>query len=147
MAAAARACRGWAVINDTVTYAIGARRRCGPRLTIVAARMADEMFRARVDAADAAAVVVHVDGEVDLAAVEELRAAIDEARATPGAEVIELDLSGVTFIDSSGIGAIVMASRAAADANQSMRIGARSPVVERVLEVSGLEEALRAAAD
>jgi anti-sigma B factor antagonist len=109
--------------------------------------MADEMFRARVDATNAATVVVHVDGEVDLAAVEELRAAIDEARTTPGAEVIELDLAGVTFIDSSGVGAIVLASRAVADANQTMRIGARSAVVERVLEVSGLEEALRAAAD
>ena len=109
--------------------------------------MADEMFRAQVDTTNTTAVVIHVAGEVDLAAVEELRAAIDAARATPGAEVIELDLGEVTFIDSSGVGAIVLASRAVADANQSMRIGARSSVVERVLEVSGLEEALRAAAD
>ena len=109
--------------------------------------MASDMFRARVDAASAPTVVVRVVGEVDLAAAEELRAAIDEARSTSGAEVIELDLGEVTFIDSSGVGAIVAASRVAAAANQAIRIGARSSIVDRVLEVSGLEEALRATAD
>jgi len=88
-------------------------------------------------------VAVRVRGEFDLAGVEPFHAAIAGACAsTP--TVVELDLEAVTFIDSSGVGAIVVASRTVAARGAVMRIGARSPVVERVLEVSGVEEALRA---
>jgi anti-sigma B factor antagonist len=88
-------------------------------------------------------VAVRVQGEFDLAGVESFHLAVAAAcEAAPA--VVELDLEAVSFIDSSGVGAIVVASRTAAARGAAMRIGARSPVVERVLEVSGLEEALRA---
>jgi anti-anti-sigma factor len=94
-------------------------------------------------------VIVRVRGEFDLAGVEVFSSAIGQAGETgaPDADglVIELDLTDVTFIDSSGVGAIVVASRSVAAAGGTITIGARSSVVERVLEVSGVEDALRSA--
>jgi anti-anti-sigma factor len=97
-----------------------------------------------VEPIEADIVAVRVHGEFDLAAVEQFHAAI-AAACDRSPATVELDLEAVSFIDSSGVGAIVVASRNAAARGASMRIGARSPVVERVLEVSGLEAALRAA--
>ena len=50
--------------------------------------------------------VIAPEGELDIASVGDLRAArTDAAREGPGAVVV--DLSQVTFIDSSGLGALV----------------------------------------
>jgi anti-sigma B factor antagonist len=91
-------------------------------------------------------VTIHVRGEFDLAGVEAFTDAIDAATGG-GPVVVELDLSDVSFIDSSGVGAIVVAARTVATRGSAVRIGGRSPVVERVLEVSGLEAALETPAD
>ena len=50
--------------------------------------------------------VVQVVGELDLASVNELRSVALDIFAT-GQPNLALDLSGVTFIDSAGIGAVV----------------------------------------
>jgi anti-sigma B factor antagonist len=50
-------------------------------------------------------LVVAAQGELDIAAVADLHAALDEARAA-GFEQVVLDLSGVTFIDSAGVAAL-----------------------------------------
>jgi anti-anti-sigma factor len=47
-------------------------------------------------------------------------------------------------MDSSGVGAYVDAFRRAKAKNVTLEIGARSPAVDRVLELSGVEEALAA---
>jgi anti-sigma B factor antagonist len=61
---------------------------------------------------------------------------------------IELDMSDLSFIDSSGVGAYVTAHRRAQAKGSQLRVGERSGLVERVLELSGVEEALaREAAD
>jgi len=89
------------------------------------------------------AVVVHVAGELDLSAVAQFLVVLDEAiDADP--ESIELDLESLAFMDSSGVGAYVHAFRRARTKNVSLRIGDRSPAVNRVLELSGVEEALAA---
>jgi len=55
------------------------------------------------------ALVITPSGELDLASVPALREAIDTALASVASVV--LDLSGVSFIDSSIIGVIATASR------------------------------------
>lgn len=86
-------------------------------------------------------VTIRLRGEFDMAGVGAFTDAINAARAD-GPMVVELDLSDVGFIDSSGVGAIVVAARTVATHGSKIRIGARSRVVDRVLEVSGLEVAL-----
>jgi anti-anti-sigma factor len=54
---------------------------------------------------------VTVSGAVDIATVDTLRSALDEALASQP-EALSVDLTGVTFIDSTGLAALVKAGRA-----------------------------------
>ena len=80
-------------------------------------------------------VTVHVTGDVDLetspALTEALRAVSDT-----GAKLVRLDLSGVTFLDSTGIGALVNAMLA----GLHLEITAASRSVNRALELAGIPE-------
>jgi anti-sigma B factor antagonist len=53
--------------------------------------------------------VVHPAGEVDLAVAPELRETILEAMTQDHARRLAIDLSQVTFLDSSGISVLIMA--------------------------------------
>lgn len=91
-------------------------------------------------------LVVRVEGELDLSTVDQFMGVLDDAlEAAPAA--IELDLRDLRFIDSSGVGAYVAAFRRARARRIPLVIGERSPVVHRVLELSGVEDALRAESD
>jgi len=88
-------------------------------------------------------VIVHVRGELDLSCVARFLVALDEAIETEP-PAIELDLGSLAFLDSSGVGAYVHAFRRARAKNVPLTIGERSPAVDRVLELSGVEKALNA---
>lgn len=79
-------------------------------------------------------------GEVDLATVDEFlaeaNACLDEA-----AEAVEIDLGEVTFIDSSGIGALVRIRNAARDRDKVLVLTNVPASVERLFAVTGLSEA------
>ncbi|MFB9176767.1 STAS domain-containing protein [Dactylosporangium sucinum] len=90
------------------------------------------------------AIRVRVAGEITMENVADLRTvlhrAIDDVRAT----AVEVDLSLVTFIDSTGIGKLV-AARAHARGNHSdLWITNPGPNVRRVLSLLGLLEILSA---
>jgi anti-sigma B factor antagonist len=88
------------------------------------------------------AIRVRVAGEVTLDNVAQLRTvlhrAIDDVRAT----AVEVDLSLVTFIDSTGIGKLVSARAHAHGNNSDLYIVNPSPAVRRVLSLLGLLEIL-----
>jgi anti-anti-sigma factor len=52
--------------------------------------------------------IIHLDGELDLASVSSLPSVLATASGDDGAGLI-LDLSDVSFIDSTGLGAIIEA--------------------------------------
>ena len=52
-------------------------------------------------------LVIHFSGEMDAVGCVHLRPALEEVATDTGQHRIILDLSDVTFLDSSGIGAIV----------------------------------------
>ena len=83
------------------------------------------------------AVSILVKGELDMAATPGLTEAIGKAKDAPR---ITLDLSGVTFLDSSAIGALVACGREVSEAGGRLEIGRRSDIVNRVLEITGLAE-------
>ncbi|MEO7427756.1 MAG: STAS domain-containing protein, partial [Acidimicrobiales bacterium] len=92
----------------------------------------------RVEDTDAGPVV-HLHGELDLASAPQLEEAI-AAATTKGPLPVTLDLSQVTFIDSSALRALVRAGRELAAEGRVLQIGPRSEVVSRVLEMTQLDQ-------
>jgi anti-anti-sigma factor len=83
--------------------------------------------------------VLVVSGELDIATVDQLatlaRAALDSA-----ASVLVIDFSGVTFVDSTGLGALVrIRNEAERNGKRVDLVGVRREV-RRVLELTGLSE-------
>lgn len=84
-------------------------------------------------------LILHVSGELDLATVPELRARLHRALSS-GASGVVVDLSRVTFIDSTALAALV-AARAKLGPDR-LGIVVTTPFVELVLEASGLDRVL-----
>lgn len=87
--------------------------------------------------------VFHVEptGELDIATAElleqELRAAEDSDAAT-----IMLDLSGLAFMDSTGLRVVLDANERCGGQVDRLRVIAGSPAVDRLLDIVGLRERL-----
>jgi len=81
--------------------------------------------------------VVHIGGELDMSNVEAIEVQIAGAVANaPG--ILIVDLSGLEFIDSSGIALLLRA------ADRVGRLELRNPsgIVQRVIQATGLSEVL-----
>lgn len=78
-----------------------------------------------------------VSGDVDISCSSELRERLLAALEAPRARLI-LDLSEVTFMDASGLGALMAARRRSMLLGGGVRLVGASPPVRRVLEASGL---------
>ena len=79
--------------------------------------------------------VFALSGELDVTTSEGLA---ERLTGPPGALVV-LDLSGLTFMDSSGIGAIHAARRLTIKNAGTLVVCRPSPPVQRVLEITGLD--------
>ena len=78
--------------------------------------------------------VVRVVGDLDMATALELRNALRPGNGRP----IVVDLAETTFVDSSGLNALV----AACHHGTVVALRHPSPIVRRAIEVSGLDEIL-----
>jgi anti-sigma B factor antagonist len=77
-----------------------------------------------------------VAGELDLAASSSLRAAL--AELTDGGGDVNVDLSAVTFIDSTALSVLVHVHTESAAAGGRLIVTNPSPVVVRILHLAGL---------
>ena len=88
------------------------------------------------DARDDGVCVVRTAGDLDLAAAEDF---IEVVRASLGrCTTVELDLGDVTFIDSSGLGALVRLRKEAEAGGASLRLTKVSAATDRLLRLTGL---------
>lgn len=68
---------------------------------------------------------------------------LDGALRTVGTDAdVELDLSGIEFVDSSGIRVIVRAHQDLHEAGHRLLLSNISPSVRRLLEITGLDQHL-----
>jgi anti-sigma B factor antagonist len=82
--------------------------------------------------------VIRVQGEVDLYSSPDLRKAI--LKAVPSAEGgLAIDLSGVTYIDSSGVATLVEGLRSAREHGTTFTLVEPSDAVRQVLELARLD--------
>jgi anti-anti-sigma factor len=86
-------------------------------------------------------VIISLVGDVDMLTVGQLSAAVNEALTGRPSRVL-LDMGGVTFCDSQGLGTLVVLSRAAASARSLLVLTNVADFLLRVLEVTGLRSAL-----
>lgn len=79
-----------------------------------------------------------VTGEIDHHAAADMRITIDGEleRTTP--EMLTFDMSGVTFMDSSGVGLVLGRARAMKQWGGKVRIKDPSARAEKILKMSGL---------
>ena len=94
------------------------------------------------DRNDLPLVIVAASGEIDTAnnhRLEQLLVSIaDDGRR----DAVVVELGNVTFIDSSGLRALLTGQRAVVAAGRSFSIGDVSESVRRVLEITGLSDPL-----
>jgi anti-sigma B factor antagonist len=85
--------------------------------------------------------VIAVGGELDMGASPDLRGTIDGALES-GVSLLVMDLTELTFIDSTGISTLVAAFRRLSESGGSLELVCSDRNVLRVLELTGLDEVL-----
>ena len=90
-------------------------------------------------------LVVSLAGEFDLASAQ----LVDEelARAQESYPVVILDLSRVTFMDSTGLHVVLRVDERMHEAGSTLRVVAGSPQVQRLFELTGATTRLELVAD
>jgi anti-anti-sigma factor len=83
---------------------------------------------------------VAVRGEIDYANCDELASAVRDAVAEWSPTVVHVDLQGATFMDSTGLGALIEGYRATTDAEARFVVINPSHAFRRVLDVTGLSD-------
>jgi anti-anti-sigma factor len=86
--------------------------------------------------------VARVAGEVDVANCGVLRDSLLRIVTDEGFRGLVVNLAGVRFIDSTGIGVLVGVWRAARVTTSGVVVAASAPQVRRVLETAGLTKIL-----
>lgn len=100
-------------------------------------------FRAAVASLTRELTLVSVSGELDLHTAGCLQARIEEAE-TVGAGTVLVDLSEISFIDSSALEVLVRESKRLESRGHSLVLVTNDPRTRRILEVTGLDRVLRA---
>jgi anti-anti-sigma factor len=100
-------------------------------------------FELTVERYDSVATVV-VSGELDLATAPRLSAAVAEHG---DAKLLVLDMTPTTFIDSTGVRALLHADRRTAGSGSRLVVVAGDGAVRRVMELCGLDGRLTIVSD
>jgi anti-sigma B factor antagonist len=98
--------------------------------------MSEPVSRLTIDSTDAAIIVT---GELDAHTCSDLTSALEPL---PGSGDIQLDVSGVEFMDSSGLRALISAHQSAEATDRRLVIVHPGKAVARIIEISGLESHL-----
>ena len=83
-------------------------------------------------------LTVYISGEIDHHTSKELRNKIDASLGELSPDKLTIDLSGVTFMDSSGLGVVLGRYKLLKERGGSMRIRGASRPVGRILKMAGV---------
>jgi anti-anti-sigma factor len=108
----------------------------------VAERVGDELFELSVETRDAYRVL-RLRGELDVFTTSTLRAELNRQLVDEGQVHLVVDLTGLTFLDSSGLGTLVRAQRQARGLRGSFAVVCDEGPVLRVMSLTGLTHVLR----
>ena len=89
---------------------------------------------------NSAHVVVAVRGEVDIATAPKLREKLVEL-ASQGAQQVVVDLEGVEFLDSTGLGVLIGGMKRLRGVDGDLTLVCTQPRILKVFEITGLNRA------
>jgi anti-sigma B factor antagonist len=95
-------------------------------------------FQATVAPNASGGSVVTVFGELDIATADDLRPVLEKALDIPGD--VEIDLRGVTFVDSSGIAVLVWAAWRLRHRDRLLKLRGARPRIRNIFDLAGLTE-------
>ncbi|WP_219412649.1 STAS domain-containing protein [Pseudonocardia nigra] len=116
-----------------------ARHTAGPDAT-------DELLDTRIDRPRPGVAVLAVHGEVDTLTASAFTGALEEL-TTADEPVLVVDLTGVTFLASTGLAALIQAARRAEERALRLRLVAPARAVRRPLEITGTDQLFEIHAD
>ena len=88
-------------------------------------------------------LITTLSGELDHNSAEEVRVKIDDRIDRDNIEKVILDFSGVTFMDSSGIGAVLGRYKKLVNKNGVLCIAEPNKNVNRIFELAGLYKVIK----
>lgn len=88
-------------------------------------------------------LIVRLTGELDHHATESLRNEWKDMLYTHGVKHVVLNLEGITFMDSSGLGVILGRYKEVLQLGGEMVVCSISPSINRLFEMSGLFKIIR----
>lgn len=91
-------------------------------------------------------LALNVVGEVDLATVDQLSSELEAAFEEDTSNVV-VDLTGTSFMDSTGLKSLVMAQRKFQEAGRSFAIQVDGGPVSRLIDLSGLDSSITVVRD
>ena len=100
-----------------------------------------------IDVSQGDPVVVGLRGELDIATAAAVREALLSTLASVDGTPVALDTSGLTFVDSTGLGVLLMGARRFAADGKTLRLRPPSHALDRVIKLTGVEAAFQFEAD
>jgi anti-anti-sigma factor len=82
---------------------------------------------------------VALRGDLDMAAAFKLEPAIDDVVSENAVDEVVLDLAGVSFMDSAGLGSLLSTRERLSDLGIDAELRRPSEAAQRVLEANGIE--------
>jgi anti-sigma B factor antagonist len=99
-----------------------------------------QLLTVRIESSGPNASVVSLAGELDLSTIPTIEGRLfEQLRSHPG---VVVDLTRLSFIDSSGIGLLIKAFRAVDERGKLHTVIAPGSQVERVFQLAGIDRAL-----
>jgi anti-sigma B factor antagonist len=83
--------------------------------------------------------VLALDGEIDLVSAPDVRALLADIVNDHSTRAVVIDLAGVTFMDSSGVGALLSAYRPLKLQRRPLVVAQPQAIVARVLGITNIE--------
>jgi anti-sigma B factor antagonist len=88
---------------------------------------------------DAGVTVLAPSGRLDVAGAPSLKDAVTEAVKNDGPPKVVIDLEGVSFVDSTGLGSVIAALKMVRSSKGDLRLAAPNQQVRVVLELTTLD--------
>jgi len=88
-------------------------------------------------------LTVTLSGEIDHHSAKDIREAIDRLLVEAHPKALVLDLSGIDFMDSSGLGLVLGRYRRAKETGTEMYLANTSDRVGKILKMAGVDKLIR----